>query len=434
MWTPCGFFCAGSLRVQDQRFRRLNNVSEPIQESTNKAIDFKIGHEFNELRSNITRYIVEQESVANSRALALHRGYQHLQADLVPEMLDRVITYCLDVGVRDADAISFKVRAAFETQLKALGQSLGLSFQTPSTGMTTRVIMEFKGWVDAYCAGIASRVHIAVERRRHMDPPPEPPKKKEPVGTIYNITGPTQINTHSPGSVQTNSGVSISEAAPRPPVKKTTVWKYINRVGIVATIVAGAVAVFELISHREITQPPSVASPATVDVASPPVPTLPILVPEPAPQAPPESPKTTPRKHRASHPMNKPNDAPNPGLTINGPTQINNNSPNSQQNNYYETPQRHLTDEERQAIRATLAQLPKDASVTIAATMGDGEAINYAREIFAFMQSIGFTNFKVNSLTGSPVAWTVLSLPSPPRLSLLKSPDDGSYQITVHQR
>ena len=55
-----------------------------MEESTQKAIDYKIAQELSELGTAIHRYIVKEQSLANSQALALHRGYQYLQTDLVP--------------------------------------------------------------------------------------------------------------------------------------------------------------------------------------------------------------------------------------------------------------------------------------------------------------------------------------------------------------
>jgi hypothetical protein len=147
-----------------------------LAESTEKAIDYKIAQEFNDLTDAIHRYVVEQESAANSRELALIRGYQHLKIDLVPEMLDRVITFCLDVGVRDPDRLAAKIKNVFEGRLVSLGRSLAVSYQTPSAGTTMYSIQQFKGWVSVYCASnIAARVLPAVVRRQHMDPPPSPP-------------------------------------------------------------------------------------------------------------------------------------------------------------------------------------------------------------------------------------------------------------------
>jgi hypothetical protein len=278
----------------------LSTASPPLAESTDKAIDFTIGHEFNQLRDIVTRYIVEQESAANSRPLGLHRGYQHLQGVLVPEMLDRVIAYCLDLEIRDADLITLKIRTAFEPQLKAVGQSLGLSFQSPSTGMTARVISDFKRWVDAYCAAnIASRVHAAVERRRHMDPPrdapPEPPQKNDPVGVTYHITGPTQINNNSPAATQNNT----QPPSPRKERSKTFPWVKL----VVWVLVVGGLGIAGLVlKYRHESTPVSTPGPAADLV-------LPLLPPvtDDKEQIPPPS-ETTPkipsvdRHHRVTPP------------------------------------------------------------------------------------------------------------------------------------
>jgi hypothetical protein len=228
----------------------LSNVSYRIDESTEKAIAFKIGHEFNELRSTIHRYIVEQTAAANSQGLALHRGYQHLQQNLVPEMLERVITYCLDLEVTHADFITLKIRTAFQGPLKALGQSLGVSFQSPATvGMTMHAILSFNGWVDAYCSGIPSRVHVAVEKRRHMVQPR--PSEFDEKKTVINFSGPTQINNNSPGSTQNTSDSVPAQAPTQAPQSKVERFSWVVTivVGILA-VPAAIVGIVQLLRHQ----------------------------------------------------------------------------------------------------------------------------------------------------------------------------------------
>jgi hypothetical protein len=105
----------------------------------------------------------------------------------------------------------------------------------------------------------------------------------------------------------------------------------------------------------------------------------------------------------------------------------------SQTINQFGQPLRHLTDEDRQTIRDTLPDVPKDAKLSIGAPIGDSEAIAYANEIYRFVQAIGFKNFDINSLTRSAVAYTMVALPSPPRFSFVKQ-TEGTYEILVHQQ
>ena len=60
---------------------------------------------------------------------------------------------------------------------------------------------------------------------------------------------------------------------------------------------------------------------------------------------------------------------------------------------------RHLTDEDRQLILAV--SIPKEAPLTIGAPIGDSEAASYGEEVYLFMKSVGYRNFKINNLSGS---------------------------------
>ena len=197
-------------------------------------------------------------------------------------------------------------------------------------------ILTFNGWVAAYCAGIPSRVHVALEKRRHMDPPSEPPKKAEPVGMTYHITGPTQINNHSPGSTQ-NSGQ-------REPGRERKTSKAFPWVRLLVSVVLGSGGVVGLVAKfRHNAPPPTTAVAPTVTGTSAPS--------APSPSDPNSSRPVAPllpapmKAKPASGSRKRPNHAPEstaplenshtdtPDMTINGPTQINNNSPGSVQNN-----------------------------------------------------------------------------------------------------
>ena len=93
---------------------------------------------------------------------------------------------------------------------------------------------------------------------------------------------------------------------------------------------------------------------------------------------------------------------------------------------------RHVTDEDRQRIRAALAMLPEGAIVGIAAPFGVDDAFSYGTEIYDFMRSAGWKSFNINNLTGSAVAHSTVVLPGPPSFSFQKLPD-GTYDITIHQ-
>lgn len=137
-----------------------------IKQSTEKAIAANIAIEMNAVRIAITRFIIAETHSANSAGLGLHRGYAHLQSELVPALEAKLISYCLEVGVSDVDFITDQIKIAFLTGLSAMGQSIGVSHQSGNPGLTMRNILNFKGWVTAYSAGLSARVLVAVERHK----------------------------------------------------------------------------------------------------------------------------------------------------------------------------------------------------------------------------------------------------------------------------
>jgi hypothetical protein len=143
----------------------MTNATQ-IKQTTEKAIAANIAIEMNALRTAITKFIIAETHSANSAGLGLHRGYAHLQSELVPALEAKLIAYCLDVGISDVDFITGQIRNAFVTGLSAMGQSIGVSHQSGNPGLTMRNILNFKGWVTAYCAGLSARVLVAVERYR----------------------------------------------------------------------------------------------------------------------------------------------------------------------------------------------------------------------------------------------------------------------------
>jgi hypothetical protein len=313
-------------------FWDLSTAGPEIDDATERAIMYVIGHEMGQLGATIHGYIIEQQSGSRNRALALHRGYAHLQADLVPEMLSRLITHCLDLGLLDADLVTGKIRMALEPQLKALGQSVGVSHQSPGTGTTTRQIMNFQGWVTAFCAGIASRVHVAVEKRRHMASPAPVIGPGGHTFITFGGSGPLQLFQGSPGSSATiqqdaagavrrgsdPAGTTPAAAAPaEPPARappsvaaadphKGPFWRWTERtnwllgsLGAIAAVIA-VVLVF---------RPPNSAAPALIAPA--PVSNVPALPEAPPPPAPsrdeqvPEQPKVRQAIRHARRPIEK---------------------------------------------------------------------------------------------------------------------------------
>ena len=291
-----------------------------MEESTQKAIDYKIAQELSELGTAIHRYIVKEQSLANSQALALHRGYQYLQTDLVPATEARITTYCLDVGVRDSGYIASKLQTAFATHLTSLARSLANSYQTQATmGSARQEAIRFEGWVSVYGAAFGARVHVELEKRRHADPPatrasslreaPHTLQGKAAFGSTYHITGPTQINSNSPAGIQNNSGLQTVHT---PPVKKKGVRRYFARLvgvatilGVGATILGVGIDVYSRFHKKpQASIPPQAAMGPTAPMAPAPS-TLPTRVTPAAltkPPGPPADssavPVSTPRKHR----------------------------------------------------------------------------------------------------------------------------------------
>jgi len=143
-----------------------------MRESTERAILDKTGLVINDLRSAILKYTTTAVHEANSNGLGLHRALGHLKEVLAPKAEEEIRQYYLDVGVRDAEAISRGLQTALLPSLSALGPSLGASFQGgTNAGLTMRWILEVQGWAQAYVSGIPARTRVAVEKQRHADPP-----------------------------------------------------------------------------------------------------------------------------------------------------------------------------------------------------------------------------------------------------------------------
>lgn len=194
-----------------------------MDDSTEQAITDTIDQQFEALRASIFRYAREQEAVANGRPVALTRALQYLESDLVPELVERLITFCLDVEVQNADFITRKIRETLEPRLKTLAESLGATFQSSlPAGFVTREIQIFQSWVDAFCISLPGRVQPAVEKRSHMS---WPAPVVSPGGhtIIYGGSGPLQVFQGSPGSSATiHEATPAASTAPRPEASTPT--------------------------------------------------------------------------------------------------------------------------------------------------------------------------------------------------------------------
>jgi hypothetical protein len=409
-------------------------AAQQLEEATERAIEYKIGQEFSGLTDSIHRYISSQEAIVRNKALALHRGFDHLRTDLVPEMETRIISDCLDLGVRDAGLIANKMRSAFDIHLTGLAQSLGASCQTPATvGAVRQSVMLFEGWIAAYCGGVPARAHLALEKKKRME---QPPRSPEPAPHTVNLS----VAMPPPQTAQAPS--------PAPPTKEHWGQFGIKQlVTVTGFIVAALAASYAVGRHSaQQPQPPSTAlvpAPSTTfsdqkdkeidslkrdkaDLATKLQQVQSDLAAERGnllSRRPPERKrlKLGPSENVTATSASGPALAAGPGA-----------HDISQTINQFGHPPRHLTDEDRQLIISF--SIPKDAPVIIGAPMGDSEAAGYAEEIYSFMKAIGYTNFKINNLTGSAVGPSIRALPSPPMFSFQKDPTEGTYNILVHQQ
>jgi hypothetical protein len=143
-----------------------------MSESTKRAILDKTGLVINELRGAILKYTTNAVQEANSNGLGLHRALGHLQEVLAPKAEEEVRQYCLDLGVRDAEAIAEGLSTALLPSLSAFGPSLAATFQGGmSAGSSTRWAQDVQSWAQGYVNGIPARTRVAVEKQRHLDPP-----------------------------------------------------------------------------------------------------------------------------------------------------------------------------------------------------------------------------------------------------------------------
>lgn len=72
---------------------------------------------------------------------------------------------------------------------------------------------------------------------------------------------------------------------------------------------------------------------------------------------------------------------------------------------------RKLSDPRSEGLKAQiLRELPRDKPITVIAVLGDGEAIQFAQEIHAFMKAQGFTMKEPNGISQSVFSGVVKGL------------------------
>lgn len=139
-----------------------------MNDDTTRAIAAKIALDLEALQSSAHRYIAQRSAGVNG-AQALHRGFDLLKTELVPKLVEGLITYCLDVGLRDPDVIAKHLQGVLGDRLTSLGRSLAASSPTRSPGGTLRESSQFGGWASSYVNQIPARVRVALEIRRQED-------------------------------------------------------------------------------------------------------------------------------------------------------------------------------------------------------------------------------------------------------------------------
>ena len=147
-----------------------------MTEETKTAISSKIALELEAVQISVHRYIAERSGGSNG-PLALHQGFGLLQSDLVPKLVDELIKYCLDVGLRDADLIAKQIQDGLASRLASLGTSLAASSPGSSAGYSLRQGAMFGSWASAYLNQVPARARVASEVRRQSDsrlPKPSP--------------------------------------------------------------------------------------------------------------------------------------------------------------------------------------------------------------------------------------------------------------------
>jgi hypothetical protein len=132
-----------------------------------KAIDTMIAIEIEATRADINRFMITNRP--GNSALALHQGFRHLQGELIPALEKKLISYCLDLDLLDADLITGRLKPALETHLVAMGRSIGASVRGPGiVGAVSRTIANYQSQVTAWCSRLPGRVLVAVERAKGL--------------------------------------------------------------------------------------------------------------------------------------------------------------------------------------------------------------------------------------------------------------------------
>src|SRR6185312_3305765 len=167
------------------------------------AIAKNIAIEMNGATTALTKFIVSHRSSATNSGLVFHQALAHLKDELVPALEERLIGYCLDVGVLDVDFIAAQISSAFLSRIPAMGRSFGASVGGANVGAVMRTAMEFENFAKGRCAALPGRVQVAVEKRKRAALP-------APGVVIHSVTG-AQVQIGNGNSQTTTVNITLQE-------------------------------------------------------------------------------------------------------------------------------------------------------------------------------------------------------------------------------
>ena len=139
-------------------------------DETRRAIAAKIAFDLEAVLREAQKVIVQRSSGSNGPQ-ALHQALGLLENELIPQLGDKLIAYCIDVGLRDAEAIARELRNGLGVRLAGLGASLAGSVPGLNPGMALRAGAQFDGSVAAYMNQLPARALVELKRKRPTDPP-----------------------------------------------------------------------------------------------------------------------------------------------------------------------------------------------------------------------------------------------------------------------
>lgn len=211
-----------------------------MDETKLRAINAMIAIEVEKAHVEFSHFVVSSRAV--NPALALHQGLGHLRSQLMPAVEEKLITYCIDLGVLDVDAIAGQLVIAFDTRFRAMALSTAASIRGPAAGAVRQTIASFEGQVQVWCNQLRSRVLVAVERARSMK------IAKQDGGIVVGTVNASTVQIGHENSHTTNINMTLQHlaqqvAASQDPEAKGLLRNLLNNATIGALLGAGATEV-----------------------------------------------------------------------------------------------------------------------------------------------------------------------------------------------